>query len=117
MRLTDNSVHKRPEFIKEIVMLSLFLNVKNPLPGGAVPDPPTDEDRDYQAKPGPADDRLEAGPGPGIDAVSGDLSDLLSIIIANGEFLEIVYGENRHLKNILAAAAAARRHLQDELAA
>ena len=34
-------------------------------------------------------------------------------IIANGEFLEVIYGENQHLKNILHAAGKAKRQLWD----
>lgn len=42
-----------------------------------------------------------------------DLSFLVSDIVANAEFLEVIYGENQYLKNILHSADEAKRHLQN----
>jgi hypothetical protein len=97
---------------KEVVMLSLFLNVKNRLPGGPASAQAAGVDTGPKAMAEPLDDREKNRPGAGNET-AGDLNGLLSSIIANGEFLEVIYGENRHLKNILQAAGKAKRKLRN----
>jgi hypothetical protein len=47
------------------------------------------------------------------DRKAGNLRGQLSVIIANAEFLETLYGENRYLKNILVAAGEAQKKCEN----
>jgi hypothetical protein len=97
----------------EVIMLSLFLRSRNHAPqdpaSGSVPE------RDVGLHPGtePTDAAIETTPDTGVEVSAGDISGLLSAITANAEFLEVLYGENRYLTNILNAAAKAKQQIHN----
>jgi hypothetical protein len=103
---------KKAGIFKEVVMLSMFLNGKNRQPGGPSSPSASGVDTALEAEIEPLAAREEIRPDAGVET-AGDLTGLLSVIIANGEFLEVIYGENRHLKSILHAAGKAKRQLRD----
>jgi len=91
-------------------MLSLFLHsrghaTKDPASGPPMPGEEADLHPETERTPEANDAASETE----VDFAAGDLAGLVSVIVANAEFLEVLYGENRYLKNILAAAGKAQR--------
>lgn len=94
-------------------MLSLFLRNRNHAPNDPASDPAPDKDADLHPGTEPTDSAAETTPDTRGDVPAGDFSGLLSVIIANAEFLEILYGDNRYLQNILNAAGKAKQQIHD----
>ena len=94
-------------------MLSLFLRAA----GRVSKDPASrllaDKDAEPHSKAESTVVQMETATAAAGEAPARDLSALVSDIVANAEFLEVVYGENQYLKNILRSAGEAKRHLQD----
>lgn len=88
-------------------MLSLFVRAENHLPGAPAPQPVADKNTAL-----PNSEQATNPTEMVHDAIAngetGDLSGLLSVIIANAEFLEVIYGDNQYLKNIINAADKAK---------
>jgi hypothetical protein len=110
IRLTDIS---SSAIDMEVVMLSLFLRNRNNAPEAPGPDPVPERDGDLHRITEHTDASVETASDIEVDMPSGDISDMLSAITANAEFLEVLYGENRYLKTILKAAGKAKKQLQE----
>jgi len=92
-------------------MLSLFLNSRNHTPKDPVSGPMTGKEADLHPETERTPDANDATSEAEVDVAAGNLTGLLSAIVANAEFLEVLYGENRYLKNILNAAGRAQQQL------
>ena len=93
-------------------MLSIFLRAGKHMPKTPAPLPSVDTDDDLQPDTAPESVQLETAPKAAFNDRAEDLSGLLSVITANAEFLEVVYGENRNLKNILIAVDEAKQQIE-----
>jgi hypothetical protein len=91
-------------------MISLFLRAKSRLSNTPSPHTVADKDTDTsnpEPQTMPPEKVLNFTP----NGEAGEISSQLSVIIANAEFLETLYGENQYLENILIAADKATESL------
>ncbi len=92
-------------------MLSLFLHSRGHAPKKPASDPMTGKEADLHPETERTPDAIDAASETEVDFAAGDLTGLLSVIVANAEFLEVLYGENQYLKNIQNAAGKAQQQL------